>query len=75
MKWYEIFNSVFWITVITMLMSLIGLLLKYCLKTKCDNVKCCWGMIEVNRDVELEAMEENIEEMKDLGINELYQPN
>lgn len=61
---WEIFNSVFWITLATILTGSIGLALKYCLKSKCRNLSCCWGFLIVDRDVDIEAQEE----MKELEI-------
>lgn len=52
--WYETFDSAFWITVITILTGCVGLCIKYCLKSKCDSVSCCWGGITIHRNVELE---------------------
>lgn len=61
---WEIFNSVFWITLATILSGSVGLALKYCLKSKCRNLSCCWGFLIVDRDVDIEAQEE----MKELEI-------
>jgi hypothetical protein len=65
--WYEIFDSVFWITVLSILTGCIGLCIKYCLKSKCDNVKCCYGLVEIHRDIEAET-EEEMKQME-LGIS------
>lgn len=56
--WYNTFDSAFWITTLTILTGSIALALKYCLKSKCDNVKCCWGFIEIHRDIDAETEEE-----------------
>jgi hypothetical protein len=65
--WYTEFDSVFWITVGTLLTGCIGLTVKYCLKSKCDFVKICWGIIEIHRNTEQEIDElelgENIEKL------------
>lgn len=58
MPWYEIFNPVFFITVITIISGSFALILKYCLKSKCDSVKCCYGLLEIHRNVEIETDEE-----------------
>ena len=58
MKWYETFDGVFWITILTVLTGSIGLAFRYCLKSKCENFSCCWGMIKINRNVDIEAQEE-----------------
>ncbi len=61
--WYETFDSVFWITTATLLTGFFGLVIRYCLKSKCENVSCCWGCLTVIRNTELEQDEElgNIE--------------
>jgi len=70
MVWYNEFNSVFWITVSTLLTGSIGLSVRYCLKSKCDSVKVCWGALEIHRNVELENndIELNGENRNDLQI-------
>ena len=44
-NWFSEFDSVFWITLATLLTGSIGLSVKYCLKSKCENVSVCWGGI------------------------------
>lgn len=58
MSWFKTFDSVFFITVITIISGSFALILKYCLKSKCDNVKCCYGLLEIHRNVEIETDEE-----------------
>lgn len=57
MEWYNEFDSVFWITVGTLLTGSIAVCVKYSLKSKCDNVDCCWGGLVIHRAVELELPE------------------
>ncbi len=56
--WYEEFNSVFFITITTIVSGSIGLALRYCLKSKCQNFSCCWGFMSIERNVDIEAQEE-----------------
>lgn len=58
MAWYLTFDSAFWITITTIVVSAFGLAIKYCLKSKCDNVNCCYGCFTLHRNVELETEEE-----------------
>jgi hypothetical protein len=58
MSWFKTFDSVFFITVITIISGSFALILKYCLKSKCDSVKCCYGLLEIHRNVEIETDEE-----------------
>lgn len=57
MTWYNTFNDVFWITVISMFCTGFGLVMKSILKSKCSNCSFCCGLINIQRDVraELEA--------------------
>jgi hypothetical protein len=55
MTWYQEFNSVFWITIGTLFTGSIALCVRYSLKSKCDLVKVCWGLLEIHRNVELET--------------------
>ncbi len=67
---WDIFNSAFWITITTLLTGSIALSLKYCLKSKCDEINCCFGLIKIHRNVELELtdMSENKNENEENKI-------
>ena len=67
-EWIDTFDAVFWITISTLVCGSFGLVIRYCLKSKCDNINLCYGLITVHRDVKLEV-EEEIKEME-LGIKE-----
>ena len=67
--WFETFDSVFWITLATILTGSIGLSIKYCLKSKCGHINFCCGCLEINRNVELEV-EEEMKEME-LGVRNI----
>ena len=72
-EWYNTFDGVFFITIATILTGSIGLALRFCLKSKCQNFNCCWGMLNIERNIE----EEVKEEMKELemGKNSPNSPN
>jgi len=53
----QIFNSVFWLSISTMILTSFSVLLKYCLKSKCDKIDLCFGLIKVHRAVEIEDIE------------------
>jgi len=55
MSWYDTFDSVFWITLAGIITASVGLCVRYSLKSKCDLVKICCGLIEIHRNVELES--------------------
>jgi hypothetical protein len=65
--WISTFNAVFFVTISTLVCGAVGLVIKYCLKSKCDEVNLCFGFIKVHRDVkaEIELEEKEIE----AGIN------
>ncbi len=56
--WYDVFDSIFWITTLTIITGSIGLMFKYCLRSKCDHIDLCFGCIKIERNVELEQEEE-----------------
>lgn len=58
MVWYEEFDSVFFITLATLIGGILGLAIRYCLKSKCENFSCCWGLVDIDRRVDIEAQEE-----------------
>lgn len=46
-----------------------GLVVRYCFRSKCSEVSCCFGLIKIERDIEHEIIEqqqqqEQIEERK-----------
>jgi hypothetical protein len=67
-EWINTYNAVFFVTISTLLFGCCGVLIKYCLKSKCDNIKLCFGLVTVHRNVELEVQEE-IKAME-LGIKD-----
>ena len=44
--------------VVTVGSALIGLAIRYVLKSKCSHIKLCCGFVEVNRDIANEVKEE-----------------
>lgn len=69
MSWFQEFDSVFWITLATLLTGFIGLTVKYCLKSKCTNIRLCYGCVEIDRAVEFEQNE--IIEMTENNTNNI----
>ena len=66
--WYDDFNSVFFITVGTMIFGFLGIVLRYAFLSKCDNVSLCYGLIKIHRVVQIEEdipVEETKEEQKE----------
>lgn len=64
----NVYDGVFFITVITIITGSIALALKYCLKSKCETFKCCFGAFEIQRNIDAELQEE-MKEME-FGVND-----
>ena len=58
MSWIETYDAVFFISIGSMVIGLIGLIIKYCLKSKCEHFSICYGIIKIDRRVDIEAQEE-----------------
>jgi hypothetical protein len=56
--WMINFDGVFFITIASLICGAFGLVIRYCLKSRCDNVNLCFGLIAIHRNVELESIEE-----------------
>jgi hypothetical protein len=50
----EIFDDTFWLTLAGIIVGVLGVLIRYCFLSKCDNVSICFGILKVHRAVELE---------------------
>jgi hypothetical protein len=57
-SWTDQYNAVFFISIATITTGLIGLSIKYCLKSKCEKFSLCFGLFEIKRRVDLEVQEE-----------------
>lgn len=68
MSWTETYDGVFFISLATIIIGAFGLSVKYCLKSKCEHFNLCYGLIKIDRRVDLETQEE-IRAME-LGITE-----
>ena len=53
--WMNTYDAVFFVSVGTLVIGFLGLVIKYCLKSKCENVRLCWGFIQIKRRVDLET--------------------
>lgn len=51
----QTYDAVFFVSVGTLFIGFLGLVIKYCLKSKCENVRLCFGLIEIKRRVDLET--------------------
>ena len=67
-EWFDNFDGIFFLTVGSLVCGGFALVIKYCLRSKCDDVNLCFGLITVHRNVELEV-EEEMKQME-LGIKD-----
>lgn len=68
MSWIDTYDAVFFISLATILVGAFGVSVKYCLKSKCEHFSLCYGLIKVDRRVDLEV-QEHIREIE-LGITD-----
>ncbi len=66
-NWIETFNDIFFLSVLTILAGSFGLAVKHCLKSKCEKFTICYGLLTIDRRVDLEVMEE----MENGNVNNL----
>ena len=51
-KFYD--DGVTIIAIITLSIGAFGMIAKLCYKSKCSNISCCYGLINIKRNVEIE---------------------
>lgn len=68
MSWIDEYNSVFFISIGTLLVGAFGVAVKYCLKSKCEHFSLCCGLIKIDRRVDLEV-QEHLREIE-LGVTD-----
>ena len=56
--WQDTYDAVFFISIGSMVIGFMGLLIKYCLKSKCEHFSLCFGVLTIDRIVDLEVQEE-----------------
>ena len=52
-KFYD--DGVTIIAIITLCIGAFAMVTKLCFKSKCSNISCCYGMINIKRNVEIES--------------------
>ena len=50
-------DSFFFLSICTLFIGSISTCLIYLFKSKCKNLSCCYGCIEIERDIELEVID------------------
>ena len=51
-KFYD--DGITIIAIITLILASIAMISKLCYKSKCSNISCCFGLINIKRNVEIE---------------------
>ena len=55
------FGSTFWISMVGLIIGFLGVVIKFCLKSKCKTCSLCFGLIKIERDIDAENKEELME--------------
>jgi hypothetical protein len=63
MSVWNTFDDAFWLTLAGIIVGLLGVLIRFCFLSKCDNVSICFGILKIHRAVELEIpnVEDDVE--------------
>lgn len=68
MSWMDTYDGVFFLSLATILAGAAGVAFRYCFKSKCENFSVCYGLLSIDRRVDLET---NIDlRALELGIKE-----
>ena len=62
MPWFTEFNATFWLAIGAITSSGFALILRFLFKSKCRRFSCC-GVFVVERDIEQEIREQELENM------------
>ena len=55
MNWIETYDATFFITITTIITGFLGLTIRFCLKSKCEDISVCFGLLNIKRRVDLET--------------------
>jgi hypothetical protein len=55
MSWTSVYDGVFFLSLATIIAGSFGLSVRYCLRSKCEHFKLCWGIVDIDRRVDLET--------------------
>jgi hypothetical protein len=58
---FDNLDSAFLLTMATLVFGFLGVSVRLCLKSKCDDCSICFGLIQIHRNVDAELQEEKIE--------------
>jgi hypothetical protein len=47
-------DSTFWLSMTTLIMGSFSIMIRACYRSKCKDLKCCYGLLEIQRDTDVE---------------------
>jgi hypothetical protein len=63
-----LYDSTFWLSITTIILASLAVIVKACYKSKCSNFQCCYGLIAIERNVDVEEhidIEQGVNNRKD----------
>lgn len=55
MSWTDTYDGVFFLSLATILASSLAVGIRFCLKSKCEDFSLCYGLLKIERRVDLET--------------------
>lgn len=55
MSWIDTYDATFFLAVGSIVLSALTISIKYCLKSKCEHFTLLWGLVKIDRRVDLET--------------------
>jgi hypothetical protein len=68
MSWTEIYDSTFFLAVGSIVLSALTISIRYCLKSKCEHFTLFWGLLKIDRRVDLET-QIDLKQIEEEGIH------
>ena len=72
MSWIDTYDAVFFISIAGIVVGCFGLIIRTCLRSKCEHFSLCFGLVNIDRRVDLEVQEEM--HALEMGVNDTDQP-
>jgi len=69
-------DSVLLLSILTIFSGILGLSIRYCFRSKCSTIKCCFGLCTINRDVARELeLDKNLKTRGKIEKDEITEPS
>ena len=59
-------DSVFYLSVATLIVGVCGLSIRYCYRSKCEDMSCCWGLLKIHRNTSQEGIGTEFSNLNDV---------